>query len=105
VSQRPFSHEAERYQLTLLDLTALEFWQPYVEEWKVPPFDRAKRSAERQSFYKKLASPIFRMLVLRGELTSGRKSALPLTDLSTANSTPHSFVFHSGSRTVRYELD
>ncbi|GAA5913927.1 uncharacterized protein JCM6883_000120 [Sporobolomyces salmoneus] len=46
-----------------------EFWQPYVEEWKVPPFDRAKRSAERQSFYKKLASPIFRMLVLRVLLT------------------------------------
>ncbi|GAA5961832.1 hypothetical protein JCM3765_004088 [Sporobolomyces pararoseus] len=47
----------------------LEFWGPYVEEWKAPPFERAKRSAERQSFYKKLTSPIFRMLVLRVLLT------------------------------------
>ncbi|GAA5874891.1 hypothetical protein JCM16303_004935 [Sporobolomyces ruberrimus] len=47
----------------------LDFWQPYVEEWKAPPFERAKRSSERQSFYKKLASPIFRMVVLRVLLT------------------------------------
>lgn len=47
----------------------VEFWQPYVEEWKVPPYERAQRGAERQSFYKKLASPIFRMIVLRVLLT------------------------------------
>lgn len=46
---------------------AVEFWGNYVEEWKVPPIERAKRSSERQSFYQKLASPIFQMFVLRGE--------------------------------------
>ncbi|GAA5929672.1 uncharacterized protein JCM15063_004216 [Sporobolomyces koalae] len=45
------------------------FWQPYVEEWSKPPFERAKRSSQRQPFYRKLASPLFRMFVLRVLLT------------------------------------
>ncbi|GAA6013052.1 hypothetical protein JCM11491_000953 [Sporobolomyces phaffii] len=47
----------------------VEFWGPYVEEWRVPPYERARRNGERQSFYMKLASPLFRMLVLRVLLT------------------------------------
>ncbi|GAA5931605.1 hypothetical protein JCM1841_004725 [Sporobolomyces salmonicolor] len=48
---------------------ASDFWQPYVEEWAVPPIDRAKRSSERQSFYVRLASPLVRIVLLRVLLT------------------------------------
>ncbi|GAA6060717.1 hypothetical protein JCM10212_003338 [Sporobolomyces blumeae] len=46
-----------------------DFWQPYHEEWKVPPLERASRSSERQSFYQKLSTPLFRIIVLRVLLT------------------------------------
>ncbi|CEQ41394.1 SPOSA6832_03125 [Sporobolomyces salmonicolor] len=49
--------------------SASDFWQPYVEEWAVPPIDRAKRSSERQSFYVRLASPLVRIVLLRVLLT------------------------------------
>lgn len=46
--------------------TADEWWQPYTEEWAVPPLERASRSAEKQSFYARLASPLVRMILLKG---------------------------------------
>ncbi|KAK4053567.1 hypothetical protein OIV83_001735 [Microbotryomycetes sp. JL201] len=45
------------------------FWQPYFEEWAVPPVERAKRAAEKQAFYRRLTSPIVRMVVLKVLLT------------------------------------
>ncbi|GAA5888528.1 hypothetical protein JCM5296_001058 [Sporobolomyces johnsonii] len=48
---------------------APDFWQPYVEEWAVPPIERAKRSSERQSFYVRLATPLVRIVLLRVLLT------------------------------------
>ena len=43
-----------------------EWWQPYTEEWLVPPVERATRTAEKQSFYSRLSSPLVRMLLLKG---------------------------------------
>ncbi|KAM0788628.1 hypothetical protein ACM66B_001747 [Microbotryomycetes sp. NB124-2] len=45
------------------------FWQPYFEEWAVPPIERAKRASEKQAFYTRLTSPIVRMVVLKVLLT------------------------------------
>ena len=42
-----------------------EFWIPYVEEWKEPPLERAKRSLDKTSFYNFLAYPWVRRLLLR----------------------------------------
>ncbi|BGO96901.1 hypothetical protein NBRC10513v2_002616 [Rhodotorula toruloides] len=46
-----------------------DWWQPYTEEWLVPPVDRAKRAAEKQSFYVRLSSPLVRIVLLRVLLT------------------------------------
>ncbi|KAK4050948.1 hypothetical protein OIO90_004924 [Microbotryomycetes sp. JL221] len=46
-----------------------DFWQPYTEEWSVPPIERAKRAAEKQSFYTRLTSPIMRIVILKVLLT------------------------------------
>ncbi|BGP54617.1 hypothetical protein JCM8202v2_002204 [Rhodotorula sphaerocarpa] len=46
-----------------------DWWQPYTEEWAVPPLERASRSAEKQSFYTRLASPLVRMILLKVLLT------------------------------------
>jgi hypothetical protein len=42
------------------------FWTPYCEEWLVPPTERARRAAGKASWYGKLASPLVRMLVVKG---------------------------------------
>ncbi|GAA5975380.1 hypothetical protein JCM10908_005144 [Rhodotorula pacifica] len=46
-----------------------DWWQPYTEEWLVPPVERASRAAEKQSFYSRLSSPLVRMLLLKVLLT------------------------------------
>ncbi|GAA5882677.1 hypothetical protein JCM3774_002809 [Rhodotorula dairenensis] len=46
-----------------------DWWQPYTEEWLVPPVERATRAAEKQSFYTRLSSPIVRMLLFKVLLT------------------------------------
>ncbi|GAA6034454.1 hypothetical protein JCM8097_002733 [Rhodosporidiobolus ruineniae] len=46
-----------------------EFWGPYVEEWKVPPVERAQRAAEKQNFYTKLSTPLVRVVLLKVLLT------------------------------------
>ncbi|GAA5944102.1 hypothetical protein JCM3775_003901 [Rhodotorula graminis] len=48
---------------------APDFWQPYTEEWLVPPVERAKRAGEKQSFYMRLSSPLMRIVLLRVLLT------------------------------------
>ncbi|KAL7006823.1 hypothetical protein EMMF5_003709 [Cystobasidiomycetes sp. EMM_F5] len=40
-----------------------EFWQPYVEEWAIPPIDRSKRSLLRQGFLQQSRNPIVRILI------------------------------------------
>lgn len=47
---------------------APDFWQPYTEEWLVPPIERARRAAEKQSFYVRLSSPLVRTVLLKGAL-------------------------------------
>jgi hypothetical protein len=44
------------------------FWIPYVEEWKVPPIDRAQRSMERKSFLMTAGNPWLKLFLLRGKL-------------------------------------
>ncbi|POY76896.1 hypothetical protein BMF94_0149 [Rhodotorula taiwanensis] len=46
-----------------------DWWQPYTEEWAVPPVARASRAAEKQSFYRRLSSPVVRLLLLKVLLT------------------------------------
>ncbi|TNY24626.1 hypothetical protein DMC30DRAFT_413230 [Rhodotorula diobovata] len=48
---------------------AADFWQPYTEEWRVPPIDRAKRAGEKQAWYSQLSSPLVRMVLLKVLLT------------------------------------
>ncbi|GJN87655.1 hypothetical protein Rhopal_000610-T1 [Rhodotorula paludigena] len=48
---------------------APDFWQPYTEEWLVPPVERARRAAEKQSFYVRLSSPLVRTVLLKVLLT------------------------------------
>lgn len=43
-----------------------EWWSPYCEEWLVPPFERAQRAMQKQSWYARAASPLIRMLVVKG---------------------------------------
>ncbi|BGP14857.1 hypothetical protein JCM10213v2_002812 [Rhodosporidiobolus nylandii] len=47
----------------------LEFWGEYVEEWKVPPVEKAQRAAEKRGFYTKLATPFARVVLLKVLLT------------------------------------
>jgi hypothetical protein len=42
-----------------------DFWIPYVEEWSVPPVQRAERAIEKSGWYARLATPLVRMLVVR----------------------------------------
>lgn len=44
----------------------------YCEEWAVPPIERAKRASQKQAFYTRLASPIVRIVLLKG---ASRQSA------------------------------
>ncbi|ORY73220.1 hypothetical protein BCR35DRAFT_293795 [Leucosporidium creatinivorum] len=46
-----------------------DFWGPYVEEWRVPPIERAQRAAQKASFYDRLASPLVRLAVIKVLLT------------------------------------
>ncbi|BGP38870.1 hypothetical protein JCM10449v2_002808 [Rhodotorula kratochvilovae] len=48
---------------------AADFWQPYTEEWLVPPVERAQRAGEKQSFYMRLSSPFVRIILLKVLLT------------------------------------
>ncbi|KAI5480034.1 hypothetical protein MNV49_001999 [Pseudohyphozyma bogoriensis] len=42
-----------------------DFWGPYVEEWSVPPIERAKRNAEKQTFFARLGTPLVRTVLLK----------------------------------------
>lgn len=57
----------------MISVVGQEFWGPYVEEWAVPPVERAKRNAEKQSFFARLGTPIVRMIVLKGESVLHRR--------------------------------
>ncbi|KAM0754703.1 hypothetical protein T439DRAFT_119710 [Meredithblackwellia eburnea MCA 4105] len=46
-----------------------EFWQPYFEEWSVPPIERAQRNAEKQKFFNRLGTPLARLIILKVLLT------------------------------------
>lgn len=54
------------FSLTVISAGA-DFWEPYFEEWAVPPIERARRASEKQAFYMRLASPVVRIVLLRGE--------------------------------------
>lgn len=41
------------------------FWIPYVEEWKIPPVERAQRSLERKGFLMKADNPWLKLILLR----------------------------------------
>lgn len=58
------------------------FWIPYVEEWKVPPTERAKRSMERKGFLMKAGNPWIKLLIMR----STWPNSAP--DLASANRKP-----------------
>ncbi|GAA5986886.1 hypothetical protein JCM11641_006581 [Rhodosporidiobolus odoratus] len=65
----------------------LEFWGEYVEEWKVPPVEKAERAAEKQNFYTKLSTPLARIVVLKVLLTPlSFIPFLPLTVMSAIRS-------------------
>ncbi|CAO1628630.1 unnamed protein product [Parajaminaea phylloscopi] len=42
-----------------------DWWTDYYEEWELPPTERALAAAKRQSLYTRLATPLFRMVVLK----------------------------------------
>lgn len=44
-----------------------DFWQPYVEEWKVPPFERARRSAQRQGFLMQANNRFVRLAIFKSK--------------------------------------
>lgn len=68
VSLSPLPHleATRRADLLPRSLAAADFWQPYTEEWREPPIERAKRAGEKQSFYMRLSSPLMRIVLLRG---------------------------------------
>lgn len=65
------------------------FWGPYVEEWKVPPIERAERFAQKQPFYAKLAGPIFRLVILKGASCFSGRSQFGTDVWSLLRSPPH----------------
>lgn len=44
-----------------------DWWTEYVEEWEEPPTQKAIKNSKKQAFYLKLATPLLRMVVLKGE--------------------------------------
>ncbi|GAA5900318.1 hypothetical protein JCM6882_002305 [Rhodosporidiobolus microsporus] len=60
----------EAYEATVRSRAKeVEWWEPYHEEWKVPPVERAARAAEKQNFYTKLLTPLVRVVLLKVILT------------------------------------
>ncbi|GAA5837106.1 hypothetical protein JCM11251_005256 [Rhodosporidiobolus azoricus] len=60
----------EAYEATVRSRAKeVDWWQPYVEEWKVPPVERASRASEKQNFYTKLSTPLVRIILLKVLLT------------------------------------
>lgn len=59
-----------------------EFWQPYVEEWAIPPIDRSKRSLLRQGFLQQSRNPIVRILI-----SKCRSTPMPFACLCSLTST------------------
>lgn len=47
---------------------AADWWTEYVEEFSNPPTQKAIKDAKKQGWYLKLASPLVRFLILKGEL-------------------------------------
>ncbi|KAK4700469.1 hypothetical protein P7C70_g5776, partial [Phenoliferia sp. Uapishka_3] len=60
-----------------------DFWQPYTEEWAIPPVERAKRSLEKQSFFNRLGTPVVRMILLKVCLTP--LSFIPFLSLAVSS--------------------
>ena len=44
------------------------FWGPYIEEWSIPPIERATRSLQRKSFLEKAGNPLVRFVISKGKL-------------------------------------
>lgn len=42
-----------------------EWWTPYVEEWEEPPVEKARKNAQKQKLYVRLATPLVRIFLLR----------------------------------------
>ena len=59
-----FSPDAELIH-AIVHAIGSDFWQPYVEEWAVPPLERAQRNADKVKFYRRIQHPLFRLLILR----------------------------------------
>ncbi len=65
-----------------------DWWGPYVEEWQEPPYAKAEKQGKKAKLYVRLATPIFRIFVLRGACP-GRAAQHVGTSL-TARFRPHS---------------
>ncbi|KAI8453200.1 hypothetical protein BY996DRAFT_8501005, partial [Phakopsora pachyrhizi] len=46
-----------------------DFWMGYVEEWEVPPVEKARRRISKRRWYRTLASPLIRIVLLKIILT------------------------------------
>ena len=58
------------------------WWTPYQEEWEEPPYAKAQKNSKKAKLYMRLASPIFRIFVLRGACGVGLKAGCMLTKMS-----------------------
>lgn len=55
-----------------------EFWSSYVEEWAVPPVEKAATRLEKKVWYERLSGPLIRMFVLKSKSCSScRPLCLP----------------------------
>lgn len=56
------------YEATVLSRgKPAEWWTPYVEEWEEPPIEKAIKNSQKQKLYIRLASPLIRIFILKGE--------------------------------------
>lgn len=46
---------------------AADWWTQYVEEYSNPPSKKAIQNAKKQAWYMKLASPLVRFFIMKGE--------------------------------------
>lgn len=70
----------------------MDWWQPYTEEWLVPPVERAKRVSEKQAFYVRLSSPLVKIVLLRGACPGLPPRTLADTFTRAVLLTPLSFI-------------
>ena len=106
-SSRPRDEANRPADLSTCSPAAADFWQPYIEEWRVPPIERAKRAGEKQSFYMRLSSPLMRIVLLRG---ASRLLPLSLACRSPADdalfpprSSPYAAQLHPRAQPRRHE--